>query len=147
MEQKIEFVAMSELQETFEDTELFQFRSDRSFHWLQEACFFVLRKLRAFHIGHKSTIERHLIDSDGFIDKLFKQQEGIEQFFHRRPTDLLIGAEDYAKLMKEAASTQAFNFNAHYGYRREILGMTVHVIPWMRGVLVMPDTHDEIRFT
>ena len=47
-------------------------------------------------------------------------------------------AEDYADLMHEAAATQMFSFRAEYGYGREVLGMTVQVIPWMRGCLVMP---------
>ena len=51
---------------------------------------------------------------------------------------LLIGAEDYAELMHEVASTQIFSFKSEYGYGEKILGMKIKVIPWMRGCLVMP---------
>ena len=136
--QTIEFVALTELRTPFNNTEAFQFRKDRPAQWLQKACFFVLRKLRAFYIGEAVTIERHTLDARTFMERLFKQQEGIERFFNRRPTTLLIGAEDYADLMHEAAATQMFSFRAEYGYGREVLGMTVQVIPWMRGCLVMP---------
>ena len=138
MNQTIEFVRLTELRTHFDNTEAFQLRVDRPAAWLQKTCFFVLRKLRAFYIGETMTIERHTLDARSFIDRLFKQQEGIKQFFNMRPTRLLIGAEDYAELMHEAAATQMFSFNAEYGYGREILGMTVQVIPWMRGCLVMP---------
>lgn len=136
--QTIEFVAMREVRTPFENTELFQFRKDRPVHWLQKTCLFVLRKLRAFHAGQTFTIERHSLDARTFMERIFKQQEGIEQFFNMRPTELLIGSEDYAELMNDIAATQMFSFRAEYGHGREILGLTVRVVPWMRGCLVMP---------
>ena len=138
MKQTVEFVALHDLRIKFDDTEAFELRRDRPAVWLQKACFFVLRKLGAFHIGERVTIERHFIDAKTFMGRLFLQQEGIEQFFNIEPKRLLIGAEDYAELMHEAVATQTFSFQAEYWRRREIFGMTVQVIPWMRGVLVMP---------
>lgn len=138
MNQTIEFVALTEKRVRFDYTEAFQLRTDRPAQWLQKACFFVLRNLRAFYIGETVTIERHTLNARTFIEMLFKQRQGIERFFNMRPTTLLIGAEDYAELMHEAAATQMFQFRAEYGYGSEILGMTVQVIPWMRGCLVMP---------
>jgi hypothetical protein len=140
--QTIEFVALTKLRTPFDNTEAFQFRKDRPAQWLQKVCFFVLRKLQAFYISDAVTIERHTLDAKTFMERLFKQKDGIERFFNRRPTKLLIGAEDYAELMQEVAATQMFSFHAEYvygsGYGSEILGMTVQVIPWMRGCLVMP---------
>jgi hypothetical protein len=138
MKKTIEFVALRENRIRFDNTEAFQYRKDSPAPWLQKACFFVLRKLGAFYYDEKVTIERHTLDGKTFIDRLFKQQEGVIRFFNMRPTTLLIGAEDYAELMHELASTQRFSFHAEYGYGREILGLTVQVIPWMRGCLVMP---------
>lgn len=136
--QIIEFVNFKEHRYPCENTDVFQFRKDRSAIWLQKACFFVLRELGAFHLYETVTIERHQLDARTFVERLFKQQEGIERFFNMRPTRLLIGSEDYAELMGELAATQMFSFRAEYVYAREILGMTVQVIPWMRGCLVMP---------
>lgn len=138
MYQEIEFVSLSNKRIRFDDTEAFQLRQDRPAIWIQKVCFFVLRKLRAFHVGERIEIERHRIDASTFMDRLFKQRYGIEQFFNMRPTRLLIGSEDYADIMREVAVNNMFSFQAQYGYGREILGMTVEVIPWMRGVLVMP---------
>ena len=136
--QIVEFVTMTERLTRFDNKEAFQLRTDRPAPWLQKACFWVLRRLRAFYIGETVTIERHAIDGRTFMDRLFKQREGIDSYFNMRPSRLLIGAEDYAELMREVVASQAFSFRAEYGYGREILGMTVEVIPWMRGVLVMP---------
>ena len=138
MNKTIEFVSLTDRRVRFDNTEAFQLRNDRPAQWLQKACIFVLRNLRAFYIGESVTIERHTIDARTFIERLFKQQESIDRFFNMRPTTLLIGAEDYAELMHEVAASRMFHFPAEYGYGREIFGITVHVIPWMRGCLVMP---------
>jgi hypothetical protein len=139
MNKIIEFVALTERRMRFDNPNAFQFRNDRPAHLLQKFCIFVLQKLGAFYIGETITIERHTLDGRTFIDRLFKQQECIMRFFNKRPTKLLIGAEDYAELMHETIATQMFSFKAEYGYGNEILGMTIHVIPWMRGCLVMPN--------
>ena len=137
--QIIEFVTFTERRVISDNTEAFQFRKDRPARWLQKACFFVLRKLRAHYLEKTISIERHAIDASTFIDRLFKQMDGIQGSFNRTPAKLLIGAEDYANLMHEMVATQPFSFSAEYGYRREILGLEVQVIPWMRGCLVMPE--------
>ena len=140
MNQTIEFVRLVELRTNFDNTGAFQFRVDRPAAWLQKTCFFVLRKLRAFYIGETVTVERHTLDAKSFIERLLTQKKWIERFFNERTVKLklLIGADDYAELMHEAAPTQMFSFNVCYGHGLNILGMTVCVIPWMRGCLVMP---------
>ncbi len=89
-------------------------------------------------MGTKVTIERHEIDDETFMERIFKQKDGIERFFNRKPKTLLIGAEDYAELMHEVVSSQEFRFNAEYWYTNQPFGLNVRVIPWMRGILVMP---------
>lgn len=137
--QIIEFVALTETRTPFDYVDAFQYRKDRPARWLQKACFFVLRKLRAFSVGETVTIERHTIDAGTFMDRLFDQRESVTQLLGRRPTQLLIGAEDYAELMREAEATKMLSFRVQYHYNSEILDMTVRVIPWMRGCLVLPD--------
>jgi hypothetical protein len=139
MYQKVDFVTLCERRVPFEKLTAFQFRKDRPAHWLQKACFFVLQKLGAFYMAETVTIERHTLDARTFMERLFKQQEGIARFFNYDSTTLLIGAEDYAELMHEASASQAFAFRADFGCGSTILGLKVHVIPWMRGCLVLPD--------
>lgn len=136
--QIIEFVAMNRIAISYDNTMAFQFRTDRPYPWLQKICFFVLRKLRAFYYAEKVTIERHVIDSTTFMERLFKQREEMAKSFNIIPSKLLIGADDYAEMMHEVATTQMFSFNAQFLFNKEIIGLTVEVIPWMRGCLVMP---------
>ena len=134
----VEFVHLHEIRSPYELKDTFEFRKDVSWHWLQKLCIFVLRKLGAFSIAESVTMERHTIDGDTFIHRLFKQQDILMQF-NRKPTTLLIGAEDYAIMMNEVAATQAFQFGAEYGHSGKIMGLKVKVIPWMRGYVVMPE--------
>jgi hypothetical protein len=79
------------------------------------------------------------VNGKDFMDALWKQRRALVESFRREPTKILMGGEDYEALMRSPAVRQSFVVNAefHYG-KREIYGLTVTVIPWMRGTLVMP---------
>ena len=85
-------------------------------------------------------ITRVPVSDKDFMERLWKQKRELVETFHREPTTLFIGGEDYEKLMNSPAVKQMFTVHATYNYgRREIYGLTVRVIPWMRGILVMPE--------
>jgi hypothetical protein len=136
---QIEFLAHERKIDFRDFEEAFQLRKDRPAVWLQRACFYALRKLRAFYVEQMVSIERHTIDADTFMERLFKQGDSISDFFGMHPEVLLIGSEDYSDLMMEPGSRYAFSFDAKYGRHGVIYGLRVKVIPWMRGVLVMPN--------
>ena len=138
MKQQVRFVAHTRSAERFDDTDAFEFRKDRPMHWLQKVCLFMLRKLGAYHIGETVVIERHEIDDEAFMRRIFEQKMNLYRFFDMEPKELLIGAEDYAEMMDETASSMSFQFHAEYWKDRRVLGLSVRVIPWMRGILVMP---------
>lgn len=130
--QVVQFVQHEARRVRFEEHEKFTLRSDRPAVWLQRLCFIVLRKLGAFSHGETITVERRIVDCDKFMDAILIQMRSIEEFFNRRAQRILIGAEDYAALMHEEMAS------FYYTGRREFLGMKVQVVPWMKGVLVMP---------
>jgi hypothetical protein len=139
----IEVIRLERLSSVVEIKESFEFRKDRPAHWLQKLCIWTLRKLGAFHHGEVVTFERHVIGKNGrrFMDRLFEQMHNLLDAFDREPSRLLIGAEDYAELMQEA-TREYFTFDAEYmrgGRYPKVCGLHVEVIPWMRGVLVMPN--------
>jgi len=84
------------------------------------------------------TVNRHLIDADKFMDRLLKQKRALFDGFHKEGQRLVIGSEDYFELMSEPAIHQHFNFRAEVGMHRRLMGLTVEVVPWMRGAVVMP---------
>lgn len=140
---EIQSLSLERTVSSFIDTEKFTFRPDKKWPWLQKICFAILRKLGANSIGEVVKIERRVIDSDKFISAIYKQKAEIKELFNMCPKHLFIGAEDYSVLMREEISTMPFDFRATYAYndeynRQQIMGLNVKVIPWMRGILVVP---------
>lgn len=136
--QYIEFIQMNENRMPFNVEDAFKFRKDRPYHWLQKLCCWILKKLGAYYTDYTIKITRHTINTQSFLERLFKQQAHIEEAFNMRPTRLLIGAEDFTEMMGCEEIRQVFQFTAEYRHGRSIMGLAVEVIPWMRGILVMP---------
>ena len=134
----IQFIESEEFRRTVTIKDAFEFRKDRPAHWLQRICLWVLRKLGAHHMRDTVTIRRHRLDAKTFMERLFKQRAELARLLNREPKRLLIGSDDYFEMMNETAIHQSFSFRAEYAKNREILGLEVQIIPWMRGVLVMP---------
>jgi hypothetical protein len=84
-------------------------------------------------------VTRVPVNGKTFAERLYKQKCALMESFRREPTTLLMGAEDYAELMNSPAVRQEFMVQSafHYG-RDEVYGLQVKVIPWMRGIVVMP---------
>ena len=79
------------------------------------------------------------VNGKDFMTRLWKQKRELVESFRREPTELLMGGEDYQELMDSPAVRQAFYVNASFNYgEHEVYGLKVRVIPWMRGILVMP---------
>lgn len=85
------------------------------------------------------TVTRIPINDKDFMARLWKQKRALFDQFRREPATLWIGGEDYRELMSSPHIQQAFSFSASFNYGRdEVYGLRVKVIPWMRGMVVMP---------
>lgn len=83
-------------------------------------------------------VTRIPIDGIEFADRLFKQKRALFDSFGREAATLLIGGEDYKELMNSPDIRYNFSFQSEFNYGRQVYGLTVNVIPWMRGMVVMP---------
>ena len=152
MEQTVTFIALED-KVTYADLEdAYAFRKDRPAHWLQKICFYILKKLKAYHFKKTISVERHEINAKDFMERLFIQRRELQSYFNIRPTVLLIGAEDYKEMMGNKLVQQSLTFKTEYVYssrnrgnitKQIALGLTVHVIPWMRGCLLL--TNDQLK--
>lgn len=121
----------------------FSYHPERGMKWLQRLCFWWLR-LRG--LNHETievkTIKTVAEDGSPALEVIMKQRFSIEEFFNVDAECLLIGAEDYAELMRTMTPEQMLSFQsqARIGRDRqiEIYGLTVTIIPWMKGVLLLP---------
>lgn len=126
----------------------FEFRKDRPAHWLQRICLWTLRNLGCYSSKEVEEVTRHVIGRRGetFMNRLLKAKAAIWGHLEREPQTLLLGSEQYAELMHEVPSNVTFSFGAEYymgngaNRRPTVVGLTVKVIPWMRGMLLLPDS-------
>lgn len=135
----VEFIETKDKMIRYQKNDSYAFRADRPHKWLQRLCCRIMQKLGAYDMGEKVTYTRHTIDPDVFMERIFRQAYHLEAHFNRKPKRILVGAEDFERIMNCSEIRQSFMFNASYNYGREIIcGLQVEVIPWMRGILVMP---------
>lgn len=84
-------------------------------------------------------VTRIPVNGKTFAERIFRQRRALTESFRREPTTIWMGAEDYQVLMDSDEIRQMFTMYSSFNYgEREMYGLTVHVIPWMRGTLVMP---------
>lgn len=135
----IEFVEHRELRELVVVPDQYKFKPSGRFVWLQRLAWNFLAWTKALeHVSDdKVTFTRHTIDADDFIHRIDKQKESLWRSFHKEGQRLLIGSEDYAELMNCSYMRTDFHFRAEICVNNKILGLTVEVIPWMRGMVVM----------
>lgn len=139
--QMVQFVAQERFMEMAAMLDAFKFVPKGRMQWLQRLAWRFLNRQGAMEQAYepKVTVTRHLVDDSDFIRRLEKQQRNLLQEFNREGRRLLIGSEDYAELMGSLeVQRHHFMFPAEACRGDSILGLKVEVIPWMRGMLVMP---------
>jgi hypothetical protein len=77
------------------------------------------------------------------MERIMEQNRALMKTFNVSGNKILIGAEDYQELMQSPEFSQVtfkFDASAHLDLDGEstLCGFKVEVIPWMRGVLMMP---------
>lgn len=84
------------------------------------------------------TTTRHTVEPYKFIDALYRQKSYLFAEFGRRGDTLLIGAEDYAKIISDPNIINSeFSFGTEYRRGDRIAELNVKIIPWMRGFVVV----------
>jgi hypothetical protein len=110
--------------------------------WLQRLAWRLLHKAGALEQAYDSQmkVERRVIVADTFMSRIDQQLESIFREFDVEPGRIIIGSEDYASLMREASVAVPFSFDARTlpGKGRKVMGLTVEVLPWVRGMVVVP---------
>ena len=81
----------------------------------------------------------HRIDTDKVLEQL-KIGEDTLLRAHYEAKHILVGVDEMEKLRMELDQHLSFTVPYYYnnGYSNELLGMKITVIPWMKGVLVLP---------
>ena len=85
----------------------------------------------------RTEYRRIAVDHKRVLDLIIAQADNAHDLLGRGGETVLIGHDQWVSLVGETAPMLT-HLNIEYGYSNRILGMTVKVIPWMSGVLVLP---------
>lgn len=141
MNRTVEFVVRSTVNTMQPMPDGYKFKPAGRAQWLQRLAWRFLQWRGALVQAYepKCEVVRHTIEADTFIERILKQRHELKRGFNRDGQTLLIGSEDYAEMMRAPEMlNHALTFDARVGMDRQIVGLTVKVIPWMRGMVVMP---------
>ncbi len=136
---EVDFVTLRTTTKLRAVPDAYMLRKDRPAQWLQRVCLFILRKLGATAQTETTEVRRVRLDGEKFIARLFQQKEELFHQFGYEPCKLLIGSADYEDLMGTPEIHHIMRFPAAYGIGNTIADLDVIVVPWMRGMVVIPD--------
>lgn len=137
MQQIVEFVQTKMESVPFEYDDKYKFRKDKKYHLVQKVCLWVLDKIGAKANGVDTVYNKTVFNSNYFMEKVFTQMDNAQRVFDIRPDILLIGESDFRDIVGSKDINQIMVFDYSYNYNRELLGLKVCVVPWMKGYLAL----------
>lgn len=88
--------------------------------------------------NHEVKLTRHVIRPDNFMHALSVQREEVFRQLNREAKTLIIGLDDYRELMNDPCLQSYIDFPARFQVDFQLFGLTVKVVPWIRGMVVLP---------
>ena len=139
-DQLIEFVELHEHSRMIVMPDAYSFCPERPHKWLQRACLWVLKTIGCYAEREELKVTRQQFSGHDIIEKIFKQRISIHEVYGKESTRVLIGAQDFEEMMQCATINQHLNFRIYNAYpdEHQIYGLNIEIIPWMRGILVLP---------
>lgn len=126
----------------------FTLRTDRPCVWLQKACLFVLKTLKAYNRGKRFHEQETMyykqitINPDDFMRSMFEMTSELEQHYNRKPDTIFMGPAEFYNFRGQKCF-QYLQFDARYFTKESqfhtatVHGIAIHVIPWMEGMLIL----------
>lgn len=135
-DQHIRFVERLPVPKITENRSYYQVRKDKPLVWLQEVCCWVLRKLGAYSEDHTTAYTHHTVDISDLVEGIYTQVGMLGSNHNLSAHRILMGSEDFAELCHAPQASYQLTV---YASSPKFGGLTVTVIPWMKGVLVLPE--------
>lgn len=119
----------------------YKFKPKGRFNWPQRKAWAWLMEIGALTPAYEPVLKETYVSfhPDDFIKALHREQRSLLEEWGQTAGKLLIGAQDFDELMGTASMGKSdWCFWVQLFSERKALGLQVHVIPWMRGFIVMP---------
>lgn len=128
----------------FTDQDSYTYHPEKGWKPLQKIALWFLRKLECFRTSLHDEISYVQCDEDTLIERIIKQEREVLGMCGHAPARVYIGRDDFMEILSLRESPHDF-FSIEVDYEigkdrktYKIRGMPVSVVPWMRGVLVVP---------
>lgn len=136
--------------------DVFEFRKDQGWHWLQRLCFWVLRKIGAQQLATMETVTYGPFErNDKLSETIFQLVEQTIGWpdFDESEWQLVMGRDTYRTLISDKELAHAFGFlypievrspspprfGAFEQYTRgQVHGIDITVLPWVDGFALVP---------
>lgn len=138
---RVEFVEHKERRFMLPVKNHYEFKPKGRLQFLQHwAWNLLLHRFKALEQAQEEHVEytRHVIDTNDVVERLIRQRINLLRGYNKEPTEVLIGSEDFAEMMNSPRFHHEQCFDATYYRSQQLMGLKVRVIPWMRGMVVMP---------
>jgi hypothetical protein len=114
------------------------FEPRKRWAWLHKAAWWFLRKTVGVSNAIKDRVDYKevVIDRNRVADQICRAMDEMH-IQHIRPGEVFMGPDMFDAAMMELRSS--YEFQVEMGYNRTMFGLPVTVVPWMRGVLVVPE--------
>lgn len=110
-----------------------QVNKNGSMVWMQSLCCWVLNKLNT---SNDIVFTEHVVDVSNLVDVIYNQIREVGKNYHVDTRRILMGAEDFSELCSTTMVRHLITITAH---SRAFGGLEITVIPWMKGILVLPE--------
>jgi len=141
MQQLVQYVTTTRDSRDVYMPDAYQLRTERGYVWLQKLAIYILRKLGCFAATKETTVLKHVFDTKGLAEALWRQRAEVFELYHMRGARLLVGYEDFERLTG-IPMYKPFSFEVPYSAmeagKPTVFDMQITVIPWMKGMLVLP---------
>lgn len=119
------------------------FTKDANHHWLQRIALWALHKLGCQYSEIEAEVEFIQFKPSDLMDKLFSEYAEIQdRFDYRMPCTVIIGGEDFAKLISQPIPNSCFDFKGsmQVGGVPSVtcFGYSIQVVPWLKGAAIIP---------
>lgn len=121
------------------------------YKWLRDIAYKIFNRLGTQYLEDKVEVIRIVFDKENIREKIWAQYTNVQDkfgdhFFRNIKYRLFIGSDDFTRLSltPEVRASGVMDFTGYGRFsngpsRPQLFGMRVTVVPWMKGVLVVPD--------
>jgi hypothetical protein len=122
----------------FVSADKWKFTPAKRWAWLHRAAWWFLSKTNGISnaIDSKTTYKEVVINRKRITDRIMQAIDELH-IANIRPAEVFMGPEEFDEAMHEMRDS--YSFSVQMGFNRELFGLLITIIPWMRGIVIVPE--------